>query len=199
MREARNDALGSSGAIGDGMVNTHDLAYTTLLTEARKVSERLGMWVLHEVQEAHNMHHLIGYFIYRLDGLDRRKRRAKTDGNEARATFLAARTAYWSRACRMIQRMARGEHQAIARRLIFDLARDEATESIPYVAATEVEISDEPEDRRDKLEEVAKLVPGRPKAQRLRQYAFTPCGTCDGLGLLQRRGARPKTAKAEAS
>lgn len=168
-----------------------EITTKSVMDEAVVVAQRLGVWVLHDIKNAENVDYLIGYFIYRVEDIRRRQVRAKRSGDAERARFLADRAAYWSRGCRMIQRLRNGDYKRIATSVIENIEVRPEFANLPYVANTEVETNGlEPEGRRGKLAEKPPKRAGRPRTRRLKARNFRVCTDCKGIGIIEK--GRPR-------
>lgn len=161
----------TSSTMGRSHQNAEGATYSGVLREARVVSTRLGMWVLHEVACAEIPIMLVGYIVYHAEDLARRRKAVSHDETRrgvARRRELSRRIIAWRRAGRFVRRISRGEHQALARRLIADLEK----ENIEYVATSDVDVGGR--DPREKI--------GVPARSTVRRSAFSDVTVCESCG-----------------
>ncbi len=162
-----------------------DLTYPELFREALTVAERMGTWVLYELQDEDNIDYVIGYFRGRIADFTRRRTRTTSDRDEE---HYKERIGHWKRAITLAQRMGQSQHQKLAARIIADISRDREYRKVPFVAA--IEVTPGRSRTRGKLRERARKRPGKPRAVPLAALDFRACANCAGEGFFRKTGTR---------
>ena len=162
-----------------------DLTYPELFREALMVAQRMGTWVLYDIQDEENIDYVIGYFRGRISDFVRRRIRTTSERDRE---HYKERIGHWKRAIILAQRMGQSQHQALASRIIADMGRDREYRKVPFVAV--VEVTPGRSRTRGKLRERARKRPGKPRAVPLQAVDFRACDQCMGEGFFRKTGGQ---------
>lgn len=162
-----------------------DLTYPELFSEALTVVQRMGTWVLYDIQDEDNIDYVIGYFRGRISDFARRRTRTTSSRDKE---HYKERIGHWKRAIVLAQRMGQAQHQTLAARIIADISRDKEYRKVPFVAP--MEVTPGRSRTRGKLREQPRKRPGKPRAVPLQALDFRACAQCAGEGFFRKAGTR---------
>lgn len=167
--------------------------YIVHVRQSRRVSKKLGTWVLYAIVEADNLEHFIGYIAYRIADFTRRRQRYAT--TSPRRVYLNKRIGNWSRTAQWVRTLDPDTAQDLAKRLILDL--DTEREAYDYVS--EFECSDP---RKDKDQPHRRKMEWRPGlGRRAMPWTKPPaklplCSHCEGMGTVAKKKMLRKKRRA---